>query len=68
MMKFLSKVVGQDVFGVDFGFLPDGRIIVFEADSTMKSYSPEYFNEFPYLVASTNLYIKTYHALLKRKL
>lgn len=46
----LREIIGLEYFGVDCSFCDDGRIIIFEANSTMRSASYlEFTNDFSYL-------------------
>lgn len=53
----VNRVIGLDCYGVDFGIDPDGRIIIFEANSAMNTLSIRRHGlKFPYLKpASQNI-------------
>jgi len=44
----LVKTVGLDVFGIDFGLMEDGRIIVFETNASMNLFNPKYEDYAPW--------------------
>ncbi|MBS0243763.1 MAG: tetratricopeptide repeat-containing protein [Proteobacteria bacterium] len=61
--------IGLDYFGIDCGELPDGRLIVFEADTAMIVHAMDPPDLFPYKKAAmTKLFRAFEAALLKRAL
>ena len=58
---------GLDYFGVDFSFLPNGQIVVFEANATMRSHYPEYAESFPYLSAPAAAHVAAFQKMIRAK-
>lgn len=67
MMHAIAEANGLDYFGVDFSFLPDGKIVVFEANATMRSHYPEYAETFPYLSKPAEAHVAAFQKLIKAK-
>lgn len=67
MMHTIAEANELDYFGVDFSFLPDGQIVVFEANATMRSIYPEYADTFPYLIEPATAHREAFQALLRTK-
>lgn len=51
VLAAVRKRVDLDYFGIDFGILPDGRVLLFEANATMNFFSPLPGEQFTYLRA-----------------
>ncbi len=49
LMDKLGQRTELDYFGADFAFSQDGRVIVFEANASMRPLHPEYGERYPYL-------------------
>lgn len=47
----IRERIDLDYFGIDFGFMPDGRVILFEANATMNFFSLLPSDEFAYVRA-----------------
>lgn len=47
----IRERIDLDFFGIDFGFAPDGRLLLFEANATMNFYAPLPGPQFDYLKA-----------------
>ncbi len=67
MMHTIAEANGLDYFGVDFSFLPDGKIVVFEANATMRSHYPEYAETFPYLSKPADAHVAAFQELIRNK-
>ena len=67
MMHSIAEANGLDYFGVDFSFLPDGKIVVFEANATMRSHYPEYADTFPYLSKPAEAHVAAFQELIRNK-
>lgn len=67
-MAVLRETLQLDFFGVDFGFLPDGRLIVFEANATMRSKYPEYGSDFEYIEETTRRHVEAFQSLIRMRL
>lgn len=67
MMHALAEANQLDYFGVDFSFLPNGQIVVFEANATMRSIYPEYAESFPYLSEPAKAHAHAFQALVRTK-
>ncbi len=67
MMDAIAEANGLDYFGVDFSFLPSGKIVVFEANATMRSYYPEYSDTFPYLSKPANAHVAAFQKMVRAK-
>ena len=52
-LEALAAAVDLDYFGVDFSVLPDGDLIIFEANPMMRI-NDDYKHDFPYLAAATS--------------
>jgi len=59
-LRAVRDHMGLDFFGMDFGLLPDGRILLFEANATM--------NFFPFLPDPRFEYVKRCEAPARRAL
>ena len=64
----IAASIGLDYFGVDFTFLPDGRMMIFEANANMRSFYPEWAEQFPYLRAATTNLSEAFQLMLQRKI
>lgn len=51
VLAAVRERVDLDYFGIDFGIMPDGRVILFEANATMNFYSTLPSDEFAYVRA-----------------
>lgn len=51
VLDAIRERMDLDFFGVDFGIMPDGRVVLFEANATMSFYSKLPGPEFDYLQA-----------------
>ena len=49
-LEIVRERLGLDFFGMDFGILPDGRVVLFEANATM--------NFFPFLTQAEFAYVQ----------
>ncbi|MEM8647348.1 MAG: hypothetical protein AAGF86_13520 [Pseudomonadota bacterium] len=67
MMQVLAEANGLDYFGVDFSFLPSGKIVVFEANATMRSHYPEFADSFPYLSKPAGAHVSAFQDLIEAK-
>ncbi len=67
MMHTLAEANGLDYFGVDFSFLPNGQIVVFEANATMRSHYPEFAESFPYLSKPAVAHVAAFQELVEAK-
>ncbi len=67
MMEVIAEANGLDYFGVDFSFMPDGKIVVFEANATMRSYYPEYADSFAYLSKPATAHVAAFQKLVSEK-
>ena len=47
-LRLLGQKIGLDYVGMDFSLMPDGRILLFEANSGMRV-NNDYNKSFPYL-------------------
>ena len=47
-----AAAIDLDYFGIDFSLLPDGRVIIFEANAAMRI-NEDYNEQFPYLREAT---------------
>jgi Tfp pilus assembly protein PilF len=68
VVRQIAASIGLDYFGVDFTFLPDGRMMIFEANASMRSFYPEWAEQFPYLHAATMNLSKAFQLLLQRRI
>ncbi len=67
MMTCLAEANGLDYFGVDFSFLPNRQIVVFEANATMRSHYPEYAESFPYLSEPAAAHVAAFQEMVRAK-
>lgn len=67
-IKNIKSLIGLDYFGVDFSFLPDGHIILFEANATMRSFYPEWVADFPYIINTLQKQTLLFQELINNKL
>ena len=67
MMHALAEANELDYFGVDFSFLPNGKIVVFEANATMRSHYPEFADSFPYLSKPAGAHVAAFQDLISAK-
>jgi len=51
VLAAIRERIDLDYFGIDFGFMPDGRVILFEANATMNFFSTLPSDEFAYVRA-----------------
>ena len=58
--------VGEQVIGF-FSFLPNGKIVVFEANATMRSHYPEFADSFPYLSKPAGAHVSAFQELIEAK-
>lgn len=49
LARTLREATGLAYFGIDYGYHPDGRLLFFEANATMRSHYPEWRKDFPYV-------------------
>ncbi len=60
----ISQRMGLDFFGIDFAVLPDGRMLLFEANATMTFFAAFQDPRFPYLVRCVKPAGDAFRALL----
>jgi glutathione synthase/RimK-type ligase-like ATP-grasp enzyme len=51
VLAAIRQRIGLDYFGIDFGLMPDGQVILFEANATMNFFSTLPSDEFAYVRA-----------------
>ena len=51
MLAEVRERVDLDYFGIDFGIMPDGRLLLFEANATMNFFSLLPTDQFAYVRA-----------------
>lgn len=61
----IGKRVNLDFAGIDFSVLPDGRVLVFEANATMSVYLPETGDDAAEFVYASAI-VKAFDAMLER--
>ncbi len=64
-VKAIGKRMNLDYCGMDYSVLPDGRIVVFEANATMSVYLPDP-QDFPYKQRHVNSIFAAFESMLDR--
>ena len=66
-LRLLGQKIGLDYVGMDFSLMPDGRILLFEANSGMRV-NNDYNKSFPYLEKYTLALRKRFEKMVSNKI
>ena len=53
-LEEINRRIGLDYFGVDCALLPNGKLLLFEANAAMRLTMDAWYAEFPYKIRHTN--------------
>ena len=65
-IQAVNERLGLDFAGIDYAFLPDGRVLLFEANATMLVHLRDDAGEFPYKHAHIPAIFDAFDAMLSR--
>jgi glutathione synthase/RimK-type ligase-like ATP-grasp enzyme len=68
MVQALRAATGLDYFGIDYGVTPEGELVVFEANATMRSCYLEIAGTFPHASIALERHVQAFEALVDQKL
>lgn len=63
-LREIHRRIGVDFYGVDFGILPDGRLLFFEANAAMRSIYPEWSASLPFTATVTSDLVSRFRNML----
>jgi tetratricopeptide (TPR) repeat protein len=66
-IEAIGRRIDMDFAGIDFSVLPDGRVLVFEANATMLVHLRDSIDDFPYKHACVPAIFTAFDAMLDRR-
>jgi len=64
-LERMAKLIGLDYFGIDCGETPDGKLLVFEADTAMLVHDMDPPDLYPYKPAQMRKLFDAFRAMLE---